>query len=347
MTHLTRAGFLRASGLTLLGGGALAACADDGAGGGQGGATEDFTFVSFLPMDTLTFAPEMVGIAGGHFAAEGLQTTVQVARGTPQALQSVLGGVAPLSRCATIDLATARTEQDQPLVNVGTIIRQPMLRLNYSLDRPIETAEDMVGLTIGIPSEGGTSEKSLLLMLMNGGVDPEQVTRQVVAQTPASWEMVRRGQLDGYISSTDMSLLVQAQHEDAAALNPGDVAPMPSDTQFYVTTEEALESHAEPIRAYLAAVRSACGSVLEDEGFTQTVATLREEYTFATLDDDAVARDGLAVQADGWTDGGAAPELLVTDMDLWLEGLEELERVGFVSGVEDAESWATNELLTP
>ncbi|MFC7404996.1 ABC transporter substrate-binding protein [Georgenia alba] len=351
--NLSRAGFLRGSGLLLAaaaGGGLLGACAEPGSGQGQaaaGGDGEgtDFTFLSYLTLDTLSMSPEMLGLAGGYFADHGLNTEVQVVRGSPQALQTLLSGVAPLTRVGAIDLMTARTEQDQPLVNVGTIVRRPSIRIIYSQDRPLAAPEDFVGKTIGVPSEGGTSEKTLMLMLQNSGIDPEQVTRQVVAQTPASFEMVRRGQLDGYMGSIDIALMVESTQEGGAILNPADIAAVKADTQIYVTTEEAIEQHGDDLRSYLAAIREAVTSIVEDSDRSRTIETLRGEYSFATLDDDEVAPRALDEGVALWTDDGNADELLVTDTDLWVEAVAELEEAGFISGAEDPESWVDNSLL--
>lgn len=344
---LSRKGFLRAAGLSLLaaaGPGALTAC-----GGGGGSATSGpFTYVGFLPLETLSFVPEMMALAGGYCEDEGLKNAkMETARGTSQALQSVLGGVAPVTRIATIDLVTARTRQMQPLVNIGMVTREPSTRLNFSLERPIEGPEDLEGKTIGIPSEGGSAENNLLLMLDNAGIGEADVKRQVVAQTPASWEMVRRGRLDGYLSGIDMSLILQKQNDDAGSLSPGDIAPVKSDTQVYVTTESVIKERPDDLRAYLAALTAGMQSILDDdEDHSATLETLRADYSFDTLDDNEIAAEGIAAQAELWTDGGENTDLLHTDSDLWSAGVTELQEMGIVTGVDgNPADWMTNEFL--
>lgn len=337
---------LKGAGLGLVaaaaGPGLLSAC-----GQGEGSAElGDLTYISFLPFETLSFTPEMMSVAGGHAAEHELDVDVEVARGTSPSLQAMISGAGLVARCATIDLALARTTQDQRLVNIGTIVRGPGQWLNFSSQDPVNSAEDLVDRTIGIPSEGGSTENNLLLMLQNAGVDPDDVERQVVTDNPASWEMIQRGELVGYLSSIDQSLILQNQQEEADAAILGELARVAADTQFFVTTEEHLENHEEQIRAFLAGVRDGMESVLEDgEEKSQTIETMRDEYSFATLDDDDIVAEGINIQADLWLEGDAS-EVLHTDPDEWIQGIEELEEGGFISGAEDPESWMTNDLLS-
>lgn len=351
---LSRSTFLRGSALAIAAGGLglFTACSPAATGGstggtgGGGGSLQDFTFLSYLTLDTLSMAPEMVGLVGGHFTEAGLNTTVEAVRGSPVALQTLIAGAGALTRVGAIDLVAARVEQGQPLINVGTIVRRPSLRIMYSQDRPLEKASDFEGTTIGVPSQGGTSEKTLLLMLENSGIDPDSVQRQVVAQTPASFEMVRRGQLDGYMGSVDISLMVAASNDDAGVLNPADIAVVKADTQVYVTTEEQLERNGDAIRAYLGAVKASVQSIIDDTDRSKTIELLRGEYSFATLNDDAVATSALDEAVALWTDGGTAPELLTTDVDAWMEAMAELETAGFATNTDGADAWVDNSLLS-
>lgn len=351
-TRLTRATFLRGSVLALAaaGTGLLAACSPTSSSPGttsNGGAgAVPLTFLSYLTLDTLSMSPEMVGLTGGHFADAGLDTTVEAVKGSPVALQTLIAGAGALTRVGAVDLITARVEQNQPLVNVATIVRRPSLRIMHSQERPLATAEDFVGKTIGVPSQGGTSEKTLMLMLENSGVDPDLVERQVVAQTPASFEMVRRGQLDGYMGSIDISLMVEASNEDAAVLDPADIATVMVDTQVYVATEQGIQEHGDAIRAYLGAIRSSVQSIIDDADRQKTIELLRGTYAFASLDDDAVAKGALDAGVALWTDGGAASELLTTDLDAWQAGVDELAAAGWADSGIDASAWVDNSLLS-
>src|SRR5690606_34189130 len=105
---------------------ALAACSngsnddDTDTGTGTGGGTETttddtgaqadpeeltpITVVTFLPLRSFTFAPEMMAYSGGYFEEHGLDVTLEAVQGTPAAIQAVIGGAAFITRASTIDL---------------------------------------------------------------------------------------------------------------------------------------------------------------------------------------------------------------------------------------------------
>ncbi|WP_235928712.1 ABC transporter substrate-binding protein [Nesterenkonia haasae] len=338
---MSRRSFFRAGGLGIIaaaGAKSLVACDNNR---GSDTSLGEVTYVSFLPFDTLSYAAEMMAIAGGYAAEHSIDLQVEEARGTAPALQAVISGVGLIARCNTIDLVLARQE-GQPLVNIGTIGRGPAQRINFSQRNRLSSPQDFVGKTIGIPSEGGSTENNLRLTLQHGGIDPDDVTMQVVAPTPASWEMIGRGQIDGFLTSPDQSFLLQEMEDEADAVVLGDLAPVVSDRQYFVTTEEHIENSAEQVRAYLAALSDAVESIVDDP--PSAIATLREEYSFSSLDSDSVAADAIDVQIENFVNNDE-PDPLYTEADIWAEGLQELEGAGFIDPVEDPDSWFNNSLL--
>src|SRR5690554_4355616 len=202
-------------------------------GGDDSEELTPITVVTFLPLESFTFTPEMMAYSGGHFEEHGLDVTLEPVQGTPAAIQSVLGGAALITRASTTDLLSAM-EEGQPIVGVGTMARQTNLRIASSEDDPVESTSDMVGKTIGMGSIGGTSERSLDLALQHDGVDLESVERQAVPVTAATFELVRRGELAGYIVSLDTGLTLETQNDDAVVSTGGlEVTP---DLQLYFTT---------------------------------------------------------------------------------------------------------------
>jgi NitT/TauT family transport system substrate-binding protein len=281
-------------------------------------------------------APDMVALAGGYFEDEGLNVELQPVKGSPVAMQGVLGGVAPLTRVGGIDLMTAAA-QGQELVNVGTIVNGPSLRIVSSDADPLSAPDDFENKVVGVPSEGGTSDKSLTLMLDNAGVDPTAVGRQVVGLTPGTFALVQQGQLGGYMVSIDTSEIVAQQNDDAVIYDMGEASK--ADTQVYTTTPAALEEHGEQIGKYLAAVQKAVQFMLDDTTNEKTIELLREHYSFATLDDDEVANAALDAAKKLWANDAG---LLVTDTDRWAAGYEELVGSGLADSGGDPAAWVDN-----
>lgn len=337
---VSRRSLFRGAGFGLLaaaGAQTLSSCGNGGGGTDLG----EVMYVSFLPFETLSYAAEMMAIAGGYASEHGIDLEVEEARGTAPSLQAVISGAGLIARCNTIDLVLARQE-GQPLINIGTVARGPAQRINFSQMNPISSAENLTGKTIGIPSEGGSTENNLRLTLQHAGVDPDEVNLQVVTDTPASWEMIDRGQIDGYLSSPDQSFLLLDMEQEADAVVLGDLAPVISDRQYFVTTEEHIENSEEQVRAYLAAISDAVHSIVGDT--SAGIETLRDEYSFASLDNDNVAESAIGVQVENFINDDE-PEPLHTDPGTWADGLEELEAAGFIDPVDDPDNWINNDLL--
>ncbi|MEO9246319.1 ABC transporter substrate-binding protein [Citricoccus nitrophenolicus] len=344
--QVNRRGFLAgALGLSALGmTGLLTSCgtASSGAAGGSGSGIAPFTYLSYLPMETLSVAPELLADAGGHFENHGLQVTFQSTKGSPQAIQTLVAGAGPLTRVGAIDLITAAAD-GQPLVNVGSIVRGSSIRILNATVNPLEKPEDFLGKTIGVPSEGGTSDKSLSLMLHKAGLNPDDVARQVVGLGPGTFELVKRGDIAGYMVSIDQSIVTQQQFEgEAQAFDAGDAVR--ADSQIYTATQQSLEEHGEEIKAYMAAIRDAVQEIIDDESLESVIETMRSKYSFGSLDDDEVAKESLSQSRDLWTAKGTQP-LLTTDEGYWAEGYEELVSAGMVEAGSDPSEWLDNSYL--
>jgi NitT/TauT family transport system substrate-binding protein len=319
----------------------LAACGSEATGSG---GSEKVTFLSYLPLETLSLTPELLGVAGGHFARHGLDVELQPVKGSPQAMQTLLAGTAPISRIGQIDLMTAVADSNQPIINIGTLNRGSSLRFIYSKSKhPLEQPSDFVGQTMGVPSEGGTSDKVVSLMLASAGIDPEQTQRQVVGLTPGTFELVQQGRIVGYVVSIDTATIVETQSPDAGVFDPGRYVK--SDSQVYVTTKDALGSESETLRAFMAGIRDSVAALVADTSFDETIKQLRTMYSFATLDDDAIAKRSLEQLRQTWIGPDPSKPLLVTQAEAWKAGYDELAAAGLAKPGADPTPWFDNSLL--
>lgn len=313
---------------------------------GSGPAAKDgkaMTFLSILPLETLALAPELLAVAGGHFAKHGLDVELQPVKGSPQAMQTLLSGVAPVSRVGQIDVMSAVAGSDQPLVNIGTLSRGSSVRVIYSKQDPLEKPEHFLGKTIGVPSEGGTSDRVVSLVLANAGLDPAKTPRQVTGLTPGTFNLVQQKRIAGYVVSIDTATIVQSQFPDAGVFDPGTVVK--SDSQVYVTTKDALQKNADQLKGFMAGIADALGELVADNDFGKTIPALRQKYKFATLNDDAIARASLTESRRLWTGGDPSKPLLVTEKNEWVAGYQELIDANQVKPGGDAASWFDNSLL--
>jgi NitT/TauT family transport system substrate-binding protein len=258
-------------------------------------------------------------------------------------MQTLLSGIAPVARVGQIDIMTAITERNQPLINIGTSYRTSSVRFIYSKQRPVLKPEDLVGKTMGVPSEGGTSDKVVSLVLASAGIDPKQTKRQVVGLTPGTFDLVQRGRLAAYVVSIDTATILTNQNPDAAIFDPAKYVK--ADSQAYVTTKETLKKQGDDLRAFLAGIHEAQAALIADKTFDASLKQLRGTYSYATLNEDKIAKASLALLRESWTGGDPNAPLLTTDRQAWANGYKELTDAGLVKAGGDTASWFDNSLL--
>ena len=343
------AAILAAGSLVLAGcaGGSGTTTETEGAGEAQTEDLGEMTVVTFLPLESFTFTPEMYAQAGGYFEKHGLDVELQPVQGTAAAIQALLGGATTITRASTVDVFPGM-EQGQPLVAVGTMAYKSNLRVVSTESKPIESADDMEGEVMGMGSIGGTSEKMLNLALDDADVDRDSVTRQAVPVTGATYELVKQGQLAGYIVSLDTSIAIGEQNADAV-VSPADLDEAP-DMQAWITTQSNLEDDQKvaQIEAFLAAIKEAVQDVVDDgeNDFENVLATLREsgEFDFPALQDDAIAVPALEhYTTQTWVDPEGEHALLENDVEGWVDAYETYTEAGFLEGGQDPEEWIIDE----
>ena len=334
----------------------LSACAgspsggtDSSAGAGDQEKLTKMVVVTFLPLESFTFTPEMYAYAGGYFEKHGLDVQLQPVQGTAAAIQTLLGGAAPITRASTVDVFPGM-EDGQPIVAVGTMAHKSNLRVASLESDAIESPQDMEGEVMGMGSIGGTSEKMLNLALDANDIPRDSVTRQAVPVTGATFELVKQGQLGGYIVSLDTSIALAEQNPDAA-ISPAGLGDAP-DLQAWITTKSNLEDPArvEQIEAFLAAIKEATQAVIDDapNDFENVLATLRDsgDFSFAALEDDAIAKAALDVYTtETWVDPDGKLGLLENDVDAWKNAYETYAKSGLLKGGQNPEDWITDKYL--
>jgi NitT/TauT family transport system substrate-binding protein len=330
---------------------ALAGCSAPTAepGGEAPAELTDIVVVSFLPLQSFTFAPEMYAYSSGIFEEHGLDVQLQPVQGTAAAIQTLLGGATPITRVSSVDVMTGM-EAGQPIVAIGTMAYRSNLRVISTEENPIENAEDMEGTTIGLGSVGGTSEKMLNFALDDAGVPRDSVTRQAVPVTAATYELVKQGQLDGYVVSLDTSIAIVNQNDDAVS-SPAGLVDAP-ERQVWITTQTNLENpdRVDQIERFLAAIKEATQEIIDDaeNDFANVLATMRDsgDWDFAALEDDAIAIEALTTYTtETWIDSTGAVGLLENDVDYWSTIYDAYVDGGLLEGGADPTTWITSDLL--
>jgi NitT/TauT family transport system substrate-binding protein len=321
----------------------LSACgSDDNAPGASGGGGE-LTFLSVIPLPNIANSPELVADGSGLFDKHGVKVKFQNTQGSPPAIQTIIAGGALLTKIGDIETITAIAEKNAPLVNVGGVEKEGLLRFLSSKRKPLLKPEDFRGAMMGLPSSGGTSEKTLDVVLAVGGVKKDEVKRQVVGLAPGVFELVKSGRIDGYVVSLDTSLTVLKAEPDAVSFAPSSV--ISAGTQVYATsTEQAKDSRKQQqIRGYLRAIADAVKFIVDDEanGFTKTME-LMKPYDVPALKDPEIAAAALREFVKSWTADGR-DKVAQTNPETWKATYDELVSSQLVPGGKDPAKWMTTE----
>ncbi|OLT04669.1 hypothetical protein BJF90_21745 [Pseudonocardia sp. CNS-004] len=299
--------------------------------------------MNVIPIESLTYTPEIIAKASGHFAAEGLDVQFQVTRGSAQAIQTVIAGGAQITRVGDTEMMVATGERGAPVKAVAQPSQASTLRVLSSAERPVATPQDMRGKMIGIPSEGGTSETLVDTLATSAGLTDTDLSKQVVGLSPGVFDLVKQGRIDAYLVAMDASVVVKQQEPGAVVLDPAQF--IAGGTQVYMTSQETLDdpTKRDVVQRYLRAIKAAMEQVIADEPLDETLELLGSEYDIPVLKQPEVAKETLRTYIASWQANEGA--LLETPADKWTAIYEEAVGVGQLPAGLDPSAWFTNELL--
>src|SRR5919197_2870344 len=298
-------------------GGLLAACGSPAADKGtatKAASSGTVQVVNILPPQ-LGYAAEYIADMDGYFKKEGLTVKTNTARGSAPAIQAVLSGTALLSWVGWLESVIDIANQKAPIQAVAFTGRRSTLAIVSDKSKPLTTPQSLVGNRIGIPSEGGTSETTLDLMLAANNVPSNKVPRQVTGFTPGTFELIKRGRIAGFVIGASQEEQFRQAQPTSVFLETDKFV---TDGLTYITSKKGLTENKDTIQAYLRALKGAMNQVLDDKpnNFANTIKKLRSKYDFEELKDDKVAQYYIGYISDGWVVGGR-DKLLTVDKAEW------------------------------
>jgi len=209
------------------------------------------------------FIDVMNGYSGGYFRKYGLDAKVLGGRGTAQATQQLTAGTVQYIRSASIDMMRAvGSSQALPLVSIATLYQASAFRMISPAEKPIRTAAELKGKTVGVVSVGGSTEILLDLMLHKVGLSRDDVPRQVTGNSPGTLQLARQGRVDCFIASAEVVAALERAHEKIEVWSTDKYAPMPG--QCYVTTREEIEKNPDRVVRFLKAMRDSVNELLTE-----------------------------------------------------------------------------------
>lgn len=284
------------------------------------------------------FIEMMNAVSGGFFAKEGLDVDLQAGRGGSQTLQQLIAGKAELIRISSIEQMRAMAASPANLVCISTLYQSSTFHMVSPKSKPIKSAEDLKGKTVGLVSVGGSTEIFLDLMLHKVGISPSEVKREVSGDTPAALQFVNAGRIDCFICSINVVVALREMNAPVEVWSTDRYAPMPG--QGYVVTREALEKKPDQ---FVRILRALTGSV--NELITQPTGPIfdRAAKTFEIprIDNKQELTAIVKTSADElWLSHGR-DNLMRNVPKLWAEGLDTL-RASNMSKETNPEVFYTN-----
>jgi NitT/TauT family transport system substrate-binding protein len=302
-------------------------------------AAEPLTFMTpfgFIP----DFLEMMNMVSGGFLAREGFAPTLRGGHGTATAIQQLVSGAAAFVRMTAIDEFVA-VAKGAPLVCVSTLYQGSNFHVISAQDKPVASAADLKGKTVGIVSVGGSTEQLLDIMLREAGLTKADVATQVVGNSPGVMQFVRQGRVDCFINSLGVVVALRTADEPIVDWPTDRYAPMPS--QIYVTTRELTEKSPQTVTRFLKALKASTDDMRHGD--------LKAIYQRANADFDipGVGKIDELVALMRFTMSGPwaaqGPENFLRNVpSLWAKAGTEIGDAGIAS-VQDIEALYTNAFI--
>jgi len=327
----------RRAALGALGGGAAMAAGLGGIASAQG--LRPFTAIT--PFGFIAdFGELMNAHSAGHFRAQGLQSTVLGGQGTGQAVTQLIAGQAKFTRASGLDIARAVYAANAPLVVISTLYQGSNWYVISHRDKPIRTALDMKGKKMGVVSVNGTTENFLDLMLGSAGVSPSETPREAVGNSPAAFQFIKQGRIDGFIAALSVAIALREANEPFEFFTSDKYAPMPS--QVYATTREVAEKEPELVVRFLRALRASVEDLLTQD-YNAILDRISRDFEVPGIRNRAplvaIAREAKEL----WFTEGRE-NLMRNVPALWQKGAEAINRSGLFK-VDDVARLYTNRFI--
>ena len=206
------------------------------------------------------FIEMMNAVAGGHFAAQGIDAELIGGQGAASPIQQLMAGKTDLIRVAGLDVIRTVANNKAPMISVATLYQASTFHMISLKSKPIEQAEDLKGKTVGIVSVAGTTDVFLDLMLHKVGLKKDDVKREVTGNSPGAIQFVKQGRVDCFIASLQVVAALEKVKEDVLVWSTDRYAPMPG--QCYASGITFAEKNPDLMRRAMKAMRASAEEIM-------------------------------------------------------------------------------------
>ena len=323
-----------------VGAGALAVAQGFGSGPISAQAGEPLTFMTpfgFIP----DFLPLMNMVTGGYLAKQGFSPKLIGGQGTATAIQQLLGGQVSFVYVSALDEMLAVSKQNASLVSISTLCQGSTFQLVSLKDKPITSAEDMKGKTVGIVSVGGATEILLNIALSKAGMKPDDIKRETTGNSPAALQLIRQGRIDCFFCAIGVVLALKRANEPIEVVSTDRWAPMPS--QIFLTTKEIASSKPEMVTRFLKALKGSTDEIMTGDVKAQFERASKEYEIVNIKDLDAAVALMATMVKELWLSEGRE-NLLRNVPRLWKDADTSL-RAANIAAVPNVDALYNNEFI--
>jgi len=171
--------------------------------------------LTFIP--DIQFAPMYVTIAEGYFEEVGLDVSLEYLN-EPDVVDLVAANRNQFGVVSGEQVILAAA-QARPVVYIYEWFQQYPVGVVYSADRKIESVEDLVGLTVGIPGRFGATYSGFTTLLQSADVAESDVRLEEIGF--AAPDVFCVGQVDAsviYVNNEPLQIRNRAQNEECSGV---------------------------------------------------------------------------------------------------------------------------------
>lgn len=306
----------------------------------RGQARDKLTMMTpfgFIP----DFIEMMNAISGGHFAAQGIDATLLGGQGTAVPIQQLIAGQVTFIRLGGVDVIRSVATSKVPMIAIASIYQASSFTMISTREKPIKSAEELKGKTVGVVSVGGTTEVFLDLILSKGGLKKDDVKREITGNSPGALQLVKQGRVDCFIASTQVVIALQRMKEEIETWSTDKYAPMPG--QCYATSVALAEKNPDLLKRAMLAMKSSAEEMLNGPIAPIFERAAKDFDIPGIKNPDSLAEVEKVIVEKLWLSEGRE-NLLRNVPRLWKSGVDALNESG-IAKIENPEALYTNRFV--
>lgn len=225
----------------------------------QAAELKQVTYLLPAPPSLPAFAPWMLAVQRGYYAAEGLDVTFVMGKGGADVAKQVGAGNAQLGG-GVGDTPIIVRAFGIPIKTVAVLGGKSFMHLAINTDSDIQTTSQLKGKTVGVMSYSDTTYFALLGMLKANGLGKPDVDIQ--ASGPAVWKLFADKKIPALASIPEWTINAQEAGVNVEII-PADKY-LKSMAQAIIVSDDTIKEDPEMVRSFVRATLKGLEDIIKD-----------------------------------------------------------------------------------